>query len=214
MDGYVHVRASPSQGAGRTLLQIQASRGCALLPEQLAPGWHLHAKVGSEVLAMTCSLTGIDHIYLSVRDMEVSEIFYDRVMEALGLHKGDKPIAGERHAHYIAPAFQFTIRPARSDEPHDPYRAGLHHLCFQAPSRQDVDECYRILQNAGVDATPPKLYPEYNPEYYATFFEDPDGIRLEIVGRTSYRTRIANRWQDFETFLNPLQALDERASER
>lgn len=162
---------------------------------------------------MVARLSGIDHIYLSVSNMNVSEAFYDRVMEALGLHKGDKPIAGERHAHYLAPAFQLTIRPARSDEAFDAYHVGLHHLCFQAHSRDDVDECYAILERIGVDATPPRLYPEYNPEYYATFFDDPDGIRLEIVARTSYRTRLAERWQDFDTFLNPLQALAEKERE-
>ena len=44
-------------------------------------------------------LIGIDHIYLSVTDFEKSERFYDSVMEALGLKKGDKSIAGEPHAH-------------------------------------------------------------------------------------------------------------------
>lgn len=157
---------------------------------------------------MAAKLAGIDHIYLSVTDMTRSEAFYDRVMEALGLRKGDKPIAGERHAHYIAPNFQLTIRPAKSVEAHDPYRAGLHHLCFQAESPEAVDECYEILTGIGVAATRPKHYPEYNPEYYATFFDDPDGIRLEIVGRTTYRRQIAERWDEFDRFLNPLQAMN------
>ncbi|MGD8417000.1 MAG: VOC family protein [Pseudomonadales bacterium] len=154
---------------------------------------------------MTLLLNGIDHIYLSVTDFERSEAFYDRVMEALGLKKGDKAIAGEPHAHYLAPGFQLTIRPARSDAPFDAYRAGLHHVCFQAESPAAVDACHRILSGLGIDATEPRRYPEYNPEYYATFFEDPDGIRLEVVGRTSYREMLASRWDELERFLNPLQ---------
>lgn len=153
-------------------------------------------------------LKGIDHIYLSVRDFAASEAFYDRVFSALGMKKGDKAIAGEPHAHYLAPTFQLSIRPARSSADFDAYRAGLHHLCFQAADRAAVDECHRILTGLGVQATEPAAYPEYNPEYYATFFEDPDGIRLEVVGRTSYRNRLANRWEDLEAFLNPLQVLD------
>lgn len=159
---------------------------------------------------MPSLLNAIDHIYLSVIDYDRSEAFYDRVMEALGLHKGDKAIAGEPHAHYVAPAFQLTIRPARSETPHDPYVAGLHHLCFQARSKTDVDACYRILKDLGIDATEPKLYTEYNPEYYATFFEDPDGLRLEINSRTSYRDALVDRWEEFDTFLNPLQSLPPR----
>lgn len=156
---------------------------------------------------MTPLLRGIDHLYLSVTDFARSEAFYDSVMEALGLHKGDKPIAGEQHAHYVAPTFQLSIRPARSDAPFDAYRAGLHHLCFQAADRAAVDECHHRLAGVGVSCTEPDLYPEYNPEYYATFFEDPDGIRLEVVARTSYRDVLVARWDEFDEFLNPLQKL-------
>jgi len=155
---------------------------------------------------MKTYLKGIDHIYLSVTDFQRSEAFYDLVMEALGLRKGDKAIAGEPHAHYVCPAFQLSIRPARSTEPFDAYRSGLHHLCFQAESPEAVDDCHRILAALGLSPTAPARYPEYNPEYYATFFEDPDGIRLEIVSRTSYRDQLAERWEQLDRFLNPLQA--------
>ena len=155
---------------------------------------------------METYLKGIDHIYLSVTDFDRSVAFYDQVMAALGLHKGDKAIAGEAHAHYVAPTFQLTLRPAHSDRQHDPYAPGLHHLCFQAASAEAVDECYRILVELGFAPTEPASYPEYHPEYYATFFEDPDGIRLEIVNRTAYRQQLADRWNELEEFLNPLQA--------
>jgi glyoxylase I family protein len=148
-------------------------------------------------------ITGVDHIYLSVRDFARSERFYDGVMEALGFKKSDEWIAGEPHAHYLRPTLQITIRPAHSQAPHDSYAAGLHHLCLQAASKSDIDDAYRSLTQLGVAASAPKLYPEYNPEYYATFFEDPDGLRLEIVGRTTTRRTLAERWGQFKTFLNP-----------
>lgn len=155
---------------------------------------------------MPSLLSGIDHIYLSVTDQEKSEAFYDNVMERLGLKKGDKAIHGERHAHYLAPNFQLTLRPARSGL-HDPYTPGLHHLCFQARTPADVDECFRLLTDGGFEPTAPQHYPEYNPEYYAIFFQDPDGIRLEIVARTSYREQLATRFEELTDFLNPLQKL-------
>lgn len=161
--------------------------------------------------ARPCRLRGIDHVYLSVTDLDRSEAFYDQVMHALGLHKGDKTIAGEPHAHYLAPAFQVSLRPARSRDGHDPYAPGLHHLCFQAPSRDDVDACHASLRALGIRATAPAEYPEYHPEYYATFFEDPDGIRLEIVARTSYRQTLEDRWAELGDFLNPLQSLTARS---
>lgn len=149
-------------------------------------------------------------MYVSVSDFPRAEAFYDRVMRLLGFRKGDKPIAGEPHAHYFNPALQYTIRPAHRDVPHDPYAPGLHHLCFQLRTPSDVDAAFEALREAGIEATPPRRYPEYNPDYYATFFRDPDGLRLELVARTPWREEIASRWGELEPFVNPLAELHER----
>ena len=153
---------------------------------------------------------GVDHIYLSVSDFEASERFYDEVMQRFGFKKGDKAIGGDPHAHYFNRSLQVSIRPSRSKFAHEPYAPGLHHLCFQVPTRADVDEAAKALQAIGVDASDPSVYPEYNPDYYATFFSDPDGIRHEIVARTPARDYIVEHWEEFETFLNPVAALRAR----
>ena len=129
---------------------------------------------------MKLEVVALDHIYVSVRDLAASEAFYDPVMRLLDFRKGTAPIAGEPHLHYFNRALQYTIRPARSKERHDPYRAGLHHVCLRVASRADVDATARSLRALGIEATDPRTYPEYAPDYYATFFEDPDGIRLEM----------------------------------
>lgn len=159
-------------------------------------------------------IVGLDHVYLAVSNMARSEPFYDAVMQVLGFRKGDKAIAGEPHAHYFNAAMQITIRPARLPDPADPYRAGLHHLCLQAASEAHVDEAHARLRKLHVACTPPKKYPEYNPDYYATFFEDPDGIRFEVVARTPHRERVARRWNDFTVFLNPVGELLSREPPR
>jgi len=153
---------------------------------------------------------GVDHIYLSVSDIDRAERFYDRVMRLLGFRKGNKPIAGERHLHYFNRVFQISIRPAKSSTSHDPYTPGLHHLCLQLRSPADVDAAAAALEGEGIQASEPKLYPEYNPDYYATFFSDPDGIRLELVSRTPYRDELVERWDDLTAFLNPLAELRSR----
>lgn len=153
---------------------------------------------------MPTEVIGLDHVYLSVSDMARSERFYDRVMALLGFRKGDKPIGGDPHAHYFNRALQISIRPARSDGPHDPYAPGLHHLCLQVARDADVDSVARALGEAGVEATPPKKYPEYNPDYYATFFRDPDGLRLEVVARSPYRDELVRNWDAYTVFLNPV----------
>ncbi len=54
----------------------------------------------------TLEVTGIDHIYIAVRDLGRSEAFYDPVMKLLGFKKGTSPINNERHAS--APCFATT----------------------------------------------------------------------------------------------------------
>lgn len=163
----------------------------------------------------TLEVVGLDHIYVSVADFARSEAFYDRLMRYLGFKKGDKPIAGEPHAHYFNRVLQYSIRPARGGRVgHDPYVPGLHHVCFQVAHRASVDDAFATLRSWGVDASEPRLYPEYNDDYYATFFTDPDGIRLEIVARSKYRKTLAERFGQLRTFPNALKELRERTGER
>ena len=156
-------------------------------------------------------VVAVDHIYVAVADFARSEAFYDRLMQFLGFRKGDKRIGGEPHAHYFNRVLQYTIRPARGGRvEHDPYAPGLHHLCFQVPDRAAVDEVAGQLRAWGIAATPPQLYPEYNDDYYATFFPDPDGLRLEVVARSRHRKETAERWDEMRVFLNPLLELRAR----
>jgi catechol 2,3-dioxygenase-like lactoylglutathione lyase family enzyme len=126
---------------------------------------------------------GIDHVYLSVRDPARSERFYDALLvEVLGFRKGRSQIGGDPHVHYSNRHFGFSLRPARPDTPsHDCYAPGLHHFCFRVETPAEVDAVARELRERGVDASAPRLYPEYAPDYYASFVSDPDGVRLEVT---------------------------------
>ena len=160
---------------------------------------------------MAIEILGLDHLYVTVSDLGRSEAFYDAIMERLGFRKGDSPIGGDPHAHYFNQNLQYTLRPARSRAArHDPYAPGLHHVCFQVAHREAVDDAHRELTKLGVAATEPREYPEYNDDYYATFFSDPDGIRLEIVARSRTREEIRSSWSLFRVFLNPLTDLRRR----
>lgn len=154
---------------------------------------------------MNIQVSAVDHIYVAVRDLARSEAFYDGVMRLLGFKKGTSPIAGDRHVHYFNPATQYTIRPAKSAAAHDPYRPGLHHLCFRVETPAEVDDAAAALAALGIDATPPALYPEYADDYYATFFTDPDGIRLEIVCLRRMRSLVREHWDELTEFENPMQ---------
>ncbi len=150
-------------------------------------------------------VTAVDHLYIAVRDFDRSVAFYDQVMRLLGFKKGTKPIGGEPHAHYFNRVTQYTIRPARGTGAHDPYAPGLHHLCFRVESRADVEAASVTLRALGIAATEPALYPEYADDYYATFFTDPDGIRLEIVCLRRMRSLVREHWDELTEFENPMQ---------
>jgi len=140
---------------------------------------------------------GIDHVYVTVRDLAVAEDFYDRVLvRVLGYRKGSSLIGGDPHHHYFNRHFGFSIRPAHAGTPpHDPYAPGLHHFCFRVANELAVDEAARELGAAGVAATAPRYYPEYDRDYYATFFTDPDGVRLEITNFRANRHRRMTAWE-------------------
>jgi catechol 2,3-dioxygenase-like lactoylglutathione lyase family enzyme len=145
---------------------------------------------------MPVEVIGIDHLYLAVRSLERAEAFYDRVMlQVLGYRKGSSIIAGDPHVHYFNRQFGFSLRPARAHAPdHDPYSPGLHHFCFRVVDERAVDRAAAELRALGVEATEPRYYLEYAPDYYATFFGDPDGIRLEITNFREQRRRRMHDW--------------------
>jgi hypothetical protein len=60
------------------------------------------------------------------------------------------------------------------------------------------------LNTLGISATEPRYYPEYSDDYYATFFCDPDGIRLEIVAMRKLRRLIRDHWDKLTEFEDPV----------
>lgn len=142
-------------------------------------------------------VTGIDHIYITVSDLGRSEPFYDRVLrDALGFRKSGFALGGEPHIQYFNRLFGIVLRPARVLRPHEPYAPGLHHFCLRVDAVEDVHAVARDLLAAGIAATEARLYPEYAPDYCATFFEDPDGVRLEVTNWREERRRRAAHWDD------------------
>src|SRR5260221_8421218 len=93
---------------------------------------------------------GIDHIYVTVSDMQVSERFYDAVMGALGFRKNEFVLGGDRHVQYYNRHFGYVLRPARSLRSHDPYASGLHHFCLRVASENDVREAAKKLEEAKI----------------------------------------------------------------
>lgn len=145
---------------------------------------------------MAVEVIGVDHIYVAVRELRAAEAFYDHVMAVLGFRKREATIGDDPHVLYHNRQLGYVLRSAGPGTPgHDPYAPGLHHLCFRVADEAAVDRAARGLRQADIEATEPRYYPEYDPDYYATFFEDPDGIRLEV---TNFRERRRKRMFDWD----------------
>jgi glyoxylase I family protein len=132
----------------------------------------------------------VHHIDLAVSDLERSLTFYRELLRPLGYVR-DGSIRGERgevvvYLSPIAGGSSIGLRQAQSDAhgvPYDRYGVGVHHIAFTAMSRAMVDERAAWLREEGVEIeSGPEDY-DYIPGYYAVFFADPDGIKLEIVHR-------------------------------
>ena len=124
------------------------------------------------------------HIDLTVSDVAAAKPVYALVLEFLGYTcVKDTPEGCEWDLKGREPfGASLGIRAARSDRPHDRYASGLHHLAWRAASRAEVDALHALLVEHGAEVLdPPAHYPEYSGDYYALFFADPDGIKLELV---------------------------------
>jgi glyoxylase I family protein len=128
----------------------------------------------------------VSHVDLAVSDLERSLAFYRGLLGPIGWPNVHE-VVGERGEpiHYLnGPGVGAVgLRQAQSPPagPYDRYSVGLHHLCFGVDSREIVDERTAWLREAGAELeSEPREY-DYQPGYYAVFFYDLDGIKLEIV---------------------------------
>jgi glyoxylase I family protein len=131
------------------------------------------------------ALALFDHLDLVVSSLERSLPFYRELLEPLGVTRWGE-VEGERGEtiHYgggetISGAI--GLREKQADGDVDRYAPGVHHVAFHAPSREMVDERARWLRSVGAEIeSGPEEY-GYREGYYAVFFYDPDGLKLEIV---------------------------------
>jgi catechol 2,3-dioxygenase-like lactoylglutathione lyase family enzyme len=124
----------------------------------------------------------VHHVILTVNDLARSRPFYAALLPRIG-YPGVSDYG--RTVGWFGAGGSFWIKPAdprHAGATFDKDRVGLCEVAFRAESRAQVDALARDLPSWGATILDsPREYPEYVPGYYAVFFADPDGIKLELV---------------------------------
>ena len=121
-----------------------------------------------------CKVVGIDHISIRVSDYKKSKAFYGRLFEFLGFEISDEY---PNTIGWTNGKTRYWIAPAEGRKKHRIGDVGLHHYAFELRNRKDVDALQAFLKDERVRIVDPA--DEYYEDYYAVFFLDPDGIKLE-----------------------------------
>src|SRR6266511_3769064 len=112
-----------------------------------------------------------DHVTIRVSDTDASRRFYALALSTLRV---GEPRVGEGFTEWN----DFSISKASDDKP---LTRNLH-VAFVSPSREKVDDWWRVMTGAGhEDDGPPGLRPNYRDDYYGAFVLDPDGNSVEAV---------------------------------
>jgi catechol 2,3-dioxygenase-like lactoylglutathione lyase family enzyme len=125
-------------------------------------------------------INGMAHVMLTVSDFERCHPFYKRILEFMGL----KPVIDvDGWLYYVGGRTALGImrcEPEHAGQRFLQTRVGLHHVCFRARSREDVDKFHELLREMGAKIVHPPEDGTWAPGYYSVLFECPDGIRLEM----------------------------------
>jgi catechol 2,3-dioxygenase-like lactoylglutathione lyase family enzyme len=119
------------------------------------------------------------HIDLRVADIGAALAFYDLLLPALGFterHHGEE-WKGWSTTDPLPSTSYFAITEEAAHVPNG------NRIAFWVESAAEVDRIAEVARRAGaVDMSGPKAMP-YGPGYYAAYFADPSGNRIEIYVR-------------------------------
>jgi catechol 2,3-dioxygenase-like lactoylglutathione lyase family enzyme len=125
-------------------------------------------------------VNGIAHVMLTVSNFDACLPFYEKLLGFLGL----RPVINMDGMLYCVGGRTAVGIVKAEDKHHDErfaqLRVGLHHVCFRARERADIDTLHDFLCEIGAKIVHPPEDGVWAPGYYSVLFEDPDGIRLEV----------------------------------
>jgi catechol 2,3-dioxygenase-like lactoylglutathione lyase family enzyme len=116
----------------------------------------------------------LDHIALQCADLEARAAFYDTVLAPLGVRR---IVDFDDVVGFGTDRLTFWVGPHRTGEG---FRES--HIAFTAADRVSVDAFFAAATRLGTEVLyTPRVWPQYNPDYYAAFVRDPDGNNIEAV---------------------------------
>lgn len=124
------------------------------------------------------ALGALSHIAFTSSDLDRSAAFYDLVLGFMGYTRWPA-VTGQ--AKWKKPGVGIVlIYTAKNEQAHDRTAPGLHHYSFEADTRAEVDALYDLLVANDVTILDAPADYAYTKGYYAVFFADPDGLKLEL----------------------------------
>ena len=125
-------------------------------------------------------INGVAHLFLTVSNIEAALPFYEKLLVFLGM----KPVMkSENFLYCVGGRTAVGVQQADAEHRGERFvqrRVGLHHVCFRAREREDVDRVHEFAKELGATIVHPPEPGNWAPGYYSVLFEDPDGIRLEV----------------------------------
>ena len=125
-------------------------------------------------------INGVAHIQLTVNDFASCSRFYKCLLPFLGLKL---VLDTNEFIYHVGGRTAVAVTPSDPEQRaarFEQRRIGLHHVCFRARERTDVDALHEFLLELGATIVHPPEEGAWAPGYYSVLFEDPDGIRIEI----------------------------------
>ncbi|MFJ6199178.1 VOC family protein [Micromonospora sp. NPDC092111] len=124
--------------------------------------------------------TSLHHLAITATDLAKSAQGYDAILGVLGYRRH---ITADTICTWSGPQPEILLYPAEGDDrtPHQHGRPGWQHAAFSVADRDTVHAAHQAAVDGGWTIVHPPQEYDYTPGYFATFIEDPDGIRLEVA---------------------------------
>ena len=126
------------------------------------------------------NINGIAHIALTVSNVQISKVFYKKLMPFLGfkiIHESNKSI------YFVGCRTGIMLQEVLSKNPSSNFsqnNIGLHHFCFRARELKDIHLIENHLKKINAKIIRGPCPGPWAPGYFYILFEDPDKIRLEV----------------------------------